>query len=161
MSRRKKFGSTHVISELSEPGATWMKIHFWGYICTKKNSNLPPGVRPNAPMVDPPLTCTYLNWFLTPTPESVFQTRDPAFLKQAYLSYIRRLLEYCSNIWNPRNLRKHINAIEKLQRHFTKQIPSLQSYTLFERLAFLDLEPLELRRLKADLTLYYNIWHNH
>jgi hypothetical protein len=89
-----------------------------------------------------------------------FQTRDPTFLKQAYLTYIRPLLEYCSNAWNP-HLKKLINAIENVQRHFTKRIPSLQSLTYLERLAFLDLESLELRRLKSDLTLYYNIWHNH
>ena len=29
-----------------------------------------------------------------------------------------------------------------------------------ERLAVLDLEPLELRRIKSDLTMYYKIYNN-
>ena len=30
-----------------------------------------------------------------------------------------------------------------------------------ERLTFLDLESLELRRLKADLIMYFKMLHNH
>jgi len=65
-------------------------------------------------------------------------------------------MEYASNVWAP-HLLKHINALEKVQKHFTKRIPSLANLSYPERLyiAALDLEPLELRRLKSDLVLYY------
>jgi len=41
----------------------------------------------------------------------------------------------------------------------TKRIPSLASLSYPERLAALYLEPLELRRLKSDLVLYYRCLH--
>jgi exonuclease III len=88
-----------------------------------------------------------------------FQTRHPFFLKQAYITYIRPILEYCSIIWNP-CLKKFVNAIENVQRHFTKRIPALSNLSYHERLAFLELDPLELRRLKTDLAQYYLIFHN-
>jgi hypothetical protein len=60
---------------------------------------------------------------------------------------------YGIHIWK----KKHIDAIENVQRHFTKRIPALSELTYPERLALLDLEPLELRRLKFDLIQYYII----
>ena len=63
------------------------------------------------------------------------------------------------NVWTP-YLIKHINAIEKVQKHFTKRIPSLAHLSYPERLAALDIEPLELRRLKSDLVLYYKCFHD-
>ena len=41
-----------------------------------------------------------------------------------------------------------------------KRIPSLCSLSYEERLAVLQLEPLEYRRLKFDLTMYFKIIHN-
>jgi len=40
------------------------------------------------------------------------------------------------------------------------RIPSLANLSYHERLAALDLEPLELRRLKSDLVLYYKCLHD-
>jgi hypothetical protein len=54
-------------------------------------------------------------------------------------------------------LKKHIDAIKNVQRHFTKRIAARSELTYPERLALLDLEPLELRRLKFDLIQYYII----
>ena len=88
-----------------------------------------------------------------------FVSRNIAVLKQAYLTYIRPLLEYASNVWSP-HLIKHINAIELVQKHFTKRIPLLSRLSYPERLALINLEPLELRRLKSDLVLYYKCLHN-
>jgi len=80
-------------------------------------------------------------------------------LKKAFLTYVRPVLEYASNVWAP-YLIKHINALEKVQEHFTKRIPSLANLSYPERLAALYLEPLELRRLKYDLVLYYKCLHD-
>ena len=72
--------------------------------------------------------------------------------------YVRPVLEYASNVWSP-YLILHINALERVQRHFTKRIPCLANLSYPERLATLDLEPLEIRRLKPDLVLYYKCLH--
>jgi len=50
-----------------------------------------------------------------------YTTRHIPVLKKAY---VRPVLEYASNVWAP-YLVKHINALEKVQKHFTKRIPSL------------------------------------
>ena len=88
-----------------------------------------------------------------------FASRSVQVLRQAYITYVRPVLEYASSVWSP-HLIKHINAIERLQKKFTKRIPSISHLSYPERLAAINLEPLELRRLKADLTLYYKCFHN-
>jgi len=88
-----------------------------------------------------------------------FASRGVQVLKQAYTTYVRPVLEYASSVWSP-HLLKHINAIEKVQKRFTKRITLLSNLTYPERLAAIDLEPLELRRLKADLLLYYKCMNN-
>ena len=88
-----------------------------------------------------------------------FSTREPNILLKAYKTYIRPIFDYASNVWSPYYL-KYINAIERVQRNFTKRIPSLSNLSYAERLAMLDLETLECRRLKADLTMYYKIINN-
>jgi len=88
-----------------------------------------------------------------------FSSRSPVLLVKAFVTYVRPILEYASNVWNP-HLLKHINAIENVQRRFTKRVPSISNLPYPERLAILGLEPLELRRLKSDLVLYFKIFHN-
>jgi hypothetical protein len=88
-----------------------------------------------------------------------FASRNVQVLKHAYITYVRPVLEYASSVWSP-HLLKHINAIERVQKQFTRRIPSLSDLTYPERLAAIDLEPLELRRLKADLILYYKCLNN-
>ena len=88
-----------------------------------------------------------------------FSTRESNILLKAYKTYIRPIFDYASNVWSPYHL-KYINAIERVQRNFTKRIPSLSNLSYAERLAMLDLETLECRRLKADLTMYYKIINN-
>ena len=53
-----------------------------------------------------------------------------------------------------------INLIENVQRNFTKRIPSLTSVPYPERLALLDLEPLETRRLRFDLIYYFKVFNH-
>jgi hypothetical protein len=88
-----------------------------------------------------------------------FASRDIRILRQAFTTYVRPVLEYASNVWSP-HLLKHINGIEKVQKLFTRRIPSLANLTYPERLAAIELEPLELRRLKMDLVLYYKCLNN-
>ena len=88
-----------------------------------------------------------------------FATRSIPFLRQAYVTYVRPVLEYASQVWSP-YLNKHINAIENVQRRFSKRIQAIRHLSYGERLAVLGLEPLELRRLKFDLITYYKILTN-
>jgi len=88
-----------------------------------------------------------------------FASREVQLLKQAYITYIRPVLEYASSVWSP-HLLKHINSLERVQKYFTKHIPSLRQFSYPERLALIGLEPLEVRRLKFDLILYYKSFNN-
>ena len=77
-----------------------------------------------------------------------FRTRSPDFLTKLFKTYVRPHLEYCSVCWNP-SYAGDINALERVQRSYTKRIFPDISYP--QRLFKLNLEPLELRRLKFDL----------
>ena len=87
-----------------------------------------------------------------------FYCKDPHFLRNIYTTYIRPLLEYNTIIWSP-TLIKHIDAIEQIQRSFTKRIPSLSTLPYLQRLKELKLDTLEVRRLHQDLIYYYKILH--
>jgi hypothetical protein len=80
-------------------------------------------------------------------------------MRLAFITYIRPILEYDSIIWSP-NLIHLIDLTENVQRNFTKRIPSLSSLPCAERLALLDLDLLELRRLRFDLICYYKVLNN-
>ena len=69
-----------------------------------------------------------------------FASRSVQVLRQAYITYVRPVLEYASSVWSP-HLIKHINAIERLQKKFTKRIPSISHLSYPERLAAINLEP--------------------
>ena len=74
----------------------------------------------------------------------------------AFNVYVRPILEYCSIIWNP-HLLKDIEAIENVQRRFTKRLPGMQNFTYHQRLVSLSLDSLELRRIRLDLIYTYKI----
>ena len=88
-----------------------------------------------------------------------FVSRDLLLMRKAFITYIRPILEFNSVIWNPSH-KNLINLIEHVQRRFTKRIPSISLYSYPERLAIIDLESLELRRLRFDLITYYKILKN-
>ena len=77
-------------------------------------------------------------------------------MKRTYTTYVRPLLEYCTQIWSP-TLIKYIDLIENVRRSFTRKIPVLTNLSYPERLANLDIESLELRRLRFHLLMYYKI----
>ena len=88
-----------------------------------------------------------------------FVTRDLSFMRKAFITYIRPILEYNSSIWNPTEIYL-IDLIENVQREFSRRIPSLSELSYRDRLTKLNLEPLEQRRLRHDLELYYKILYN-
>ena len=88
-----------------------------------------------------------------------FTSRDPVLLTRAYTTFVRPVLEYCSVVWSP-YLLKDLDAIEGVQRYFTRRIYSHRSFTYHERLRLLGLESLEVRRLRFDLIMCFKIIHN-
>jgi hypothetical protein len=88
-----------------------------------------------------------------------FTSRSLPLMRKAFITYIRPLLEYDSIVWNP--TKKYlIDKLETVQRRFTKRISPIAHLSYQERLAALNLEPLEIRRLRFDLIQYYKILHN-
>jgi len=85
-----------------------------------------------------------------------FLTRNRTVLVKAYVTYVRPILEYGSVVWSPYKI-GDISCIEKVQRSFTKRLPGLKNFTYHNRLAVTNLETLESRRLRADLTMCYKI----
>ena len=85
-----------------------------------------------------------------------FTSRDAKTLTKAFTTYVRPLLEYASQVWNPAAAGL-IDKLESVQRQYTKRIPACSHLQYAERLKFLKLDTLELRRLKADLIFAYKI----
>jgi len=85
-----------------------------------------------------------------------FVSRNVNLLTRAYLTYVRPLLEHNSIIWSP-HVNRDILLIERVQRRFTKRLRGLTGYSYDERLKFLNLERLELRRVRFDVIWCYKI----
>ena len=85
-----------------------------------------------------------------------FISRDSNSLVKAFKTYVRPLLEYCSTVWSPSSM-KGINAIELVQRRFTKRLSGMKQLSYAQRLQQLKLDTLEVRRMRADLILTYKI----
>ena len=68
----------------------------------------------------------------------------------AFVSYILPVLSYCSPIWSP-FLKRDINALESIQRQFTKKINGLSSLSYNDRLRELGALTLEHRRRYTDM----------
>ena len=85
-----------------------------------------------------------------------FTSKNIDLLVKAFKTYVRPMLEYNSPVWSP-SLKKDIILVESVQRRFTKRLPGLSIMTYHSRLKLLNLESLELRRLRSDLSLVYKI----
>ena len=73
-----------------------------------------------------------------------------------FKTYVIPLLEYCSQVWNPQN-ESDVRRIESVQRVFTKKLTGYNGLNYSDRLKKAGLCSLELRRLRADLCLCYNL----
>ena len=94
------------------------------------------------------------------------KTKDSSLLVNLFKIYVRPILEFGSNVFNP-YLSKDVKAVEKIQSDYLKMVyfrskhintnksefESPPPYT--ELLATFKLESLEHRRLKSDLNLFH------
>ena len=67
-----------------------------------------------------------------------FVSLDKNVLLRAFIVYVRPLVEYNSVTWSP-YLKQDTEAIERVQRCFTKRLPGLNKYSYSDRLARLGL----------------------
>ena len=88
-----------------------------------------------------------------------FTYKSKDIMVPLFKALIRPILEYGNAVWAP-HLRKHIDAIEKVQRHFTKCIIGTKNLSYEHRLRFLRLPSLEYRRVRGDLIEMYKICNN-
>jgi hypothetical protein len=73
----------------------------------------------------------------------------PTFL-MLYKALVRPHLEYANSVWNPYK-KKHITALENVQRRATKLIPGFKDMTYENRLRKLKLPTLAYRRKRGDM----------
>ena len=80
-----------------------------------------------------------------------------------FLTYVRPLLDYNTTTWSP-HLLSDILKVESVQRKFTRRLCrrcNIKFLIYKDRIEKLNLESLEVRRIKQDLIFLYKILHNY
>ena len=72
---------------------------------------------------------------------------------------IRNNLEYCCKVWNPWNI-SDIQAIENIQRSFTRKISGLSEKNYYERVKILNIMSLQRRREMLIILHMFKILHS-
>ena len=85
--------------------------------------------------------------------------REPQFMVNLYISYIRPQLEYGSQLWNMGYV-GDIQTIEKIQRRWTRAITVVAHLPYEERLRALNLYSMSGRLLRADLIYMWRIFND-
>ena len=88
-----------------------------------------------------------------------FSCKDTDFKLFLFSTYICPIVEYSTPVWNPQIV-CDIDAVERVQRRFTKFLPGLSQLPYIDRLNALNLKSLEERRLNFDLILLFKIINN-
>ena len=82
--------------------------------------------------------------------------RNWKIMLQLYETLVRPHLEYCVQFWWP-HYRKDVDALERVQKRFTRMLPGLEDMDYEESLNKLGLFALEHRRMRGDLIEVYKI----
>ena len=77
-----------------------------------------------------------------------------------YKALIRPHLEYAHAVWSP-YLKKHIQALENVQRRATKLVPEIKALSYEQRLFQLSLPTLAYRRARGDMIETYKLFHRY
>jgi hypothetical protein len=88
----------------------------------------------------------------------VFRTSSRDLLWPAFQTYVLPAIMYCSPAWNP-SLRYEIDAIESVQRRFTKRLHGMRQMSYNDRLNKLEALSLSNRRIYADMIFTYKAIH--
>ncbi|XP_071959999.1 uncharacterized protein [Antedon mediterranea] len=90
------------------------------------------------------------------TVKRTFKNIDKESFQVMYKAYIHPHMEYCIQSWSP-YYNKDKEILEKVQRRATKMVKSISDLPYEKRLEYLDLQPLETRRLRGDLIEAFKI----
>ena len=90
---------------------------------------------------------------------SVFRDRSPSVMLTLYKALIRPILEYCCLVWSPSSPGE-IQAIENVQRCFTRRVSGMEGADYWERLRRLNLMSLQRRRQRYALIHVWKTYHN-
>ena len=96
-----------------------------------------------------------------------FLTNDITILIKAYITYARPKVELSTTLWNPGIKDRRYNGladkIERIHRVFTRRLfgrCGLAYINYSERLNYLGLQSLVLKRLHKDIIMIYKLIHN-
>ncbi len=87
-----------------------------------------------------------------------FEHMDKEIFCHVFKGLVRPHLEYANQVWAP-HLKKHIEAIENVQRRATKLVPGLYDTPYQERLKILNLPSLAYRRMRGDMVEVFKLMH--
>jgi hypothetical protein len=87
-----------------------------------------------------------------------FTYKEPKFLASLYSTYARPHVEFASVVWSPTKVGL-ARDIERVQRRFTKYLPSLADHSYSARCSRLCLRSLLVRRSILDLVFIYKLIH--
>eukprot|EP00061_Rhincodon_typus_P002313 g17172.t1 len=82
--------------------------------------------------------------------------RSRQTMLQLYKTLVRLHLEYCVQFWSP-HYQKDMEALDSVQRRFTRMLPGLEGTGYEERLKRLEMFSLEKWQLRGDLMEVYKI----
>ena len=85
-------------------------------------------------------------------------TRSVRIARMVIKTFIRPIVDYCSQIWSP-GYQKYISCIEKVQRRATKFLAGIEEMPYEERLQRLGLTTLAERRTRGDMLLMFGFCH--
>jgi hypothetical protein len=85
-----------------------------------------------------------------------FSDLDKCSFLLLYKCFVRSHIEYCSSVWNPYKV-GIIDDLEKVQKRATKMIKECKKMSYTERLMFLQLPTLKLRRARGDMIQVFKI----
>ena len=91
-----------------------------------------------------------------------FKSKDPQIYINLFKTYVRPLVEYNTPTWNP-HLISDIRSVENVQRKFTKRLCqklNIKFDNYQHRIELLNIDSLEIRRVKFDLILMYKMHRN-
>ena len=83
---------------------------------------------------------------------------DEENFRLLFTALVRPQLEYANAVWSP-HLKKHVIALENVQRRATKLVPSLSKLPYEQRLRKLGLPTLAYRRYRGDMIETFKITH--
>ena len=88
-----------------------------------------------------------------------FEYMDKKMFRQLFTTIVRPHLEYAAAVWNP-HLRRHIIAIENVQKRASKLVPGLRDLPYKEPLKVQNLATRVYRRYRGDMIEMYKLTHD-